>query len=127
VSAPVIWGVVGGAAVAASPLGFWWLPSATVYAFGIIVIASVYIGFSVADGRPKVIAVEVAVASTFVVVRPALAPALDLVGHSDSGVSAGRMDPGGRDSFWSKVQGLLLRTVADQRRRRRTGTPMTKG
>jgi hypothetical protein len=67
VSAPVIWGVVGGAAVAASPLGFWWLPSATVYACGLILIASVYIGFSVADGRPNVIAVEAAVATTFVV------------------------------------------------------------
>ena len=67
VSAPVIWGVVGGAAVAASPLGFWWLSSATVYACGLILIASVYIGFSVADGRPHVIAVEVAVAVAFVV------------------------------------------------------------
>ena len=34
---------------------------------GIIVIASVYIGFSVADGRPRVIAIEVGVATAFVV------------------------------------------------------------
>ena len=61
--APVIWEVVGGAPVAASPLGFWWLPSATVYACGLILIASVYIGFSVADGRGNV----TAVATTFVV------------------------------------------------------------
>jgi len=47
--------------------GVWWLPSATVYACGLILIASVYIGFSVADGRPNVIAVEAAVATTFVV------------------------------------------------------------
>jgi hypothetical protein len=32
-----------------------------------IVIASVYIGFSVADGRPKIIAIEVGVATAFVV------------------------------------------------------------
>ena len=44
-----------------------WLPSATVYACGLILIASVYIGFSVADGRPNLIAVEAAVATTFVV------------------------------------------------------------
>jgi hypothetical protein len=38
-----------------------------VYACGMIVIAEVYVGFSVADGRPKVIAVEVRVATAFVV------------------------------------------------------------
>jgi hypothetical protein len=42
-------------------VGSWWLPSATVYACGLILIASVYIGFSMADGRQDVIAVEVAV------------------------------------------------------------------
>jgi hypothetical protein len=67
---PVVRGVVGGAVVAASPLGFWWLPPATVYACGLLLIASVYIGFSVADGRPKIIAVEVAVATAFVVRAP---------------------------------------------------------
>jgi hypothetical protein len=56
--------------VAASPLGFWWLPPATVYACGLLLIASVYIGFSVADGRPKIIAVEVAAATAFVVRAP---------------------------------------------------------
>ena len=30
--APVLWGVVFGAIQAASPLGFWWLDPATVYA-----------------------------------------------------------------------------------------------
>ena len=47
----IIWGVVVGLLQAASPLGFWWLDPATVYAFGLAVIASVYIGFAVADGR----------------------------------------------------------------------------
>ncbi|MFL6004329.1 MAG: hypothetical protein ACJ72P_16115, partial [Nocardioides sp.] len=35
---------------------------------GVAVIAAVYIGFSVADGRPKVISVETAVATGFLVV-----------------------------------------------------------
>jgi len=48
-----------------------WLDSATVYALGLAVIASVYIGFAVADGRPKVIAVESGVTFGFVVVAAA--------------------------------------------------------
>lgn len=51
-----------------SPYGFWWLPPATVYALGLAMIAAIYIGFSVADGRWKVIAVESTVAGIFVVV-----------------------------------------------------------
>jgi hypothetical protein len=35
---------------------------------GLVLIASVYIGFAVADGRPKVIVAESVVASVFVVV-----------------------------------------------------------
>jgi hypothetical protein len=53
---------------AASPLAFPWLEPATVYALGIALIAAVYIGFAVADGRPKVIAAETVVASAFVLV-----------------------------------------------------------
>ena len=41
--APVVWGLVIGAAQAATPLAFWWLDTATVYALGLVVIASVYI------------------------------------------------------------------------------------
>lgn len=54
--------------MAASPLAFWWLDPSTVYALGLVLIASVYIGFAVADGRPKVIVAESIVASVFVVV-----------------------------------------------------------
>jgi hypothetical protein len=54
--------------MAASPLAFWWLDPSTVYALGLALIASVYIGFAVADGRPKVIVAESSVASIFVVV-----------------------------------------------------------
>src|SRR5436305_8518573 len=67
----VIWGLVFGALQAASPLAFWWLDPATVYALGLVLIASVYIGFAVADGRPAVIAVEISVASTFVILAAA--------------------------------------------------------
>jgi hypothetical protein len=68
---PIAWGVVFGALQAASPLVFWWLNPATVYALGLGLIASIYIGFGVADGRPKVIAVESAVAGMFVVIAAA--------------------------------------------------------
>jgi hypothetical protein len=36
----------------------WWIRPATVYALGLVLIAAVYIGFAVADGRRNVIAVE---------------------------------------------------------------------
>ena len=69
--APVLWGVVWGVIQAAVPLGFWWLDPATVYALSLALIAAVYIGFAVADGRPRVIAVETVVAAVFVVVGAA--------------------------------------------------------
>lgn len=71
VRAPATWGVVFGALQAASPLVFWWLDAGTVYALGLALIASVYIGFAVADGRWVVIAVESNVAAIFVVVAAA--------------------------------------------------------
>jgi hypothetical protein len=43
----------------------------TVYALGLVVIAGIYVGFAVADGRAKVIAVESGVAFAFVVVAAA--------------------------------------------------------
>jgi hypothetical protein len=68
---PVIWGIVWGGIQAASPLVLWWLDPATVYALGLALIASVYIGFAVADGRWLVIAVESNVAAIFVIVAAA--------------------------------------------------------
>jgi hypothetical protein len=85
--APVLWGIVFGAIQAAPPLGFWWLTPATVYALSLTLIAAVYIGFAVADGRPRAIAVEAGVAAAFVVVAaagvtgPAWLLVLGLVGH----------------------------------------------
>src|SRR5216110_2734637 len=63
--APLLWGVVWGGIQAASPLAFWWLDPSTVYALGLALIASIYIGFAVADGRWAVIAVESSVAGWF--------------------------------------------------------------
>ncbi|MFN2504695.1 MAG: hypothetical protein ABR540_10820 [Acidimicrobiales bacterium] len=63
---PVLWGLALGAVQAASPLILRWLEPATLHALYISLIAAVYIGFAVADGRPRVIAVEAAVASVFV-------------------------------------------------------------
>lgn len=68
---PLLWGVAFGGIQAASPLGFRWLDPATVYALSLALIAAVYIGFAVADGRGTVIAVESAVAGVFVVVAAA--------------------------------------------------------
>jgi hypothetical protein len=71
IRAPALWGIVVGVVQAATPLLFWWLDDATVYALGLAVIAAVYVGFAVADGRPKIIAVESSVAFAFVVVAAA--------------------------------------------------------
>jgi hypothetical protein len=85
--APVLWGVVFGAIQAASPLGFWWLDPATVYGLSLTLIAAVYIGFAVADGRPAAIAVEAGIAGVFVVVAaagvtgPAWLLVVGLAGH----------------------------------------------
>jgi hypothetical protein len=56
---------------AASPLAFWWLDPATVYALGLAAIAFVYVGFAVADGRVRIVVVECGVAMAFVVVAAA--------------------------------------------------------
>ena len=68
---PVLWGLAFGAIQAASPLAFWWLDQATVQALLLTLIAGVYIGFAVADGRPKVIAVESSIVGAFVVLAAA--------------------------------------------------------
>jgi hypothetical protein len=63
---PALWGLAFGAIQAASPLALRWLDQATVQSLLLTLIAAVYIGFAVADGRPSVIAVESSVASAFV-------------------------------------------------------------
>ena len=80
---PVFWGVGVGIFQAASPIGFWWLDQDVIWAIALVIIAPVYIGLAVADGRSNVIAVEVGVATTFVVlaiVAIDLSPWLVVVG-----------------------------------------------
>ena len=68
---PVLWGLVIGVIQAGSPLAVRWLDAATLYALELVLIAAVYIGFAVADGRPKVIAVECTIAGAFVLLAAA--------------------------------------------------------
>ena len=88
IRAAVLWGLLFGGIQAASPLLLWWLAPATVYAISLIVIAPIYIGFAVADGRPFIIAVESSVAALFVVVAaaaitgPAWLLVIGLLGHA---------------------------------------------
>ena len=65
---PVLWGLALGAVQAASPLFLRWVEPATLQAIFLGLIAGVYIGFAVGDGRPRVIAVEAAIASVFVLI-----------------------------------------------------------
>ena len=86
---PIAWGVALGGLQAASPLAFYWLPPATVYAIELAVIAAIYIGFAVADGRPRVLAVETTVTAVFVVVAAvaiAVSPWLIVAGLAGHGV-----------------------------------------
>ena len=69
-----MWGVVLGVLQAASPLAFFWLGAETVYALGLTLIAAVYVGFAVADGRRHVLVVETVVASLFVIAAAAAEP-----------------------------------------------------
>jgi len=69
--AAMLWGIAVGLLQAATPLLIWWLDRATVYALGLVVIAGIYVGFAVADGRAKVIAVESGMAFAFVLVAAA--------------------------------------------------------
>jgi hypothetical protein len=102
-SAPVAWGVLWGSLQAASPLAFFWLDPVTVYALGLALIAAVYIGFAVADGRTKVIAVETCVTSVFVV--------LAALGATESGwlLVAGLAGHGLKD-LWQHRTGFVANT-----------------
>jgi type III secretory pathway component EscS len=43
IRAAMLWGVIVGLLQAATPLALWWLDSATVYALGLILIATVFV------------------------------------------------------------------------------------
>ena len=77
---PLIWGAVFGLLQAAAPLGLWWIRPAAVYGISLVLIAAVYLGFAVADGRQNVVAIEVGVTSVFVMVGAvAVAGSLSLI------------------------------------------------
>ena len=59
------WGAAFGAAQAGVALAFWWLDPSTVHALMVVLIAAVYIGFAVSDGRTNVIIVESTVVLAF--------------------------------------------------------------
>ena len=83
------WGVVVGAAQGALPFALSWVDPTVVYALGLAVIAAVYVGLAVADGRRHVVVVEVGVASGFVAVAAAVttgSPWLVVVGLAAHGV-----------------------------------------
>ena len=61
------WGIAVGVAQAALALAFWWVDLSTVHALMVVLIAAVYVGFAVSDGRTHVIAVECAVVVAFFV------------------------------------------------------------
>jgi len=90
--APMLWVIAVGIIQAATPLVFWWLDGAMVYALGLAVIAAIYIGFAVADGRLKIIAAESSVAFGFVVISAAAITAtpwllvIGFVGHGLKGL-----------------------------------------
>lgn len=103
VGAPARWGIGFGVIQAASPLAFWWLDAATVYALGLVLIASVYFGFAVADGRAAVIAVEVSVAG-----GPRECSKCVIAGVSPGSTCRFRRRLDGRSAYRSARRQLLL-------------------
>jgi hypothetical protein len=82
------WGVVVGVASAVLPLATWWVSASSVHALAIALIAGVYVGFAVADGRTHVIAVECVVAASFAILATAavtLSPWLLVAGYAGHG------------------------------------------
>jgi hypothetical protein len=65
--AVIVWGVSIGIFQAICPIVLWWLNATDVWGVALALIAAVYVGFAVADGRKVVIAVEVTVAFAFVI------------------------------------------------------------
>lgn len=65
------WGVAVGLAQVAVAASLWWLELSTVHALMITLIAAIYIGFAVSDGRTQVIIVECTVAAAFFVTATA--------------------------------------------------------
>jgi hypothetical protein len=65
--AVILSGVAVGIFQAFCPIVLWWLDAVALWGVALAMIASVYVGFAVGDGRKAVIAVEVTVAFAFVI------------------------------------------------------------
>ena len=70
IRAAIAWGVVFGLLQAIAPLIVWRLPPAAIYGLSLILIASVYPGFAVVDGRP--VAAPLSVCCGYTMVAPLL-------------------------------------------------------
>jgi hypothetical protein len=62
------WGTAVGAVQAGIAFSFWWLEPSTVHALMIVLIAAIYVGFAVSDGRTNVILVECTIVVAFFVI-----------------------------------------------------------
>jgi hypothetical protein len=100
-SVVVGWGVAVGLGSAALPAILFWLPPVTVYAVSLAVIAAIYVGFAVADGRTHVLAVESIVATGFVVLAGV---ALNDITSSTWLVAAGLVLHGAKDLWQHRTQ-----------------------
>lgn len=65
--AVIVCGVAVGIFQAICPIVFSWLEAVAIWGVALAVIAAVYVGFAVADGRKGVIVVEIAVALAFII------------------------------------------------------------
>jgi hypothetical protein len=65
--AVILWGVGVGIFQAFCPVAMWWFDAVDIWGVALALIASVYVGFAVGDGRRKVIVVEVLVTFAFVI------------------------------------------------------------
>jgi hypothetical protein len=100
---PIIWGVGVGIVQAFSPIGFWWLSHEVVWAIALAIIAPVYVGLAVADGRSHVIAVEIGVALAFIIL------AMAAIGASPWLVVAGLVGHGLKD-LWQHRTHFVVNT-----------------
>ena len=114
---PVISGVLVGVLMAAAPLAFWWLPRATVYSLGLTLIAAMYVGFAVADGRRGVITVEIIVAAVFVLVAAVAATASPWL------LVAGLAGHGAKDLWQHRTGYVATRAGGLRSASRSTGSP----
>lgn len=65
--AVILSGIAVGIFQAFCPIVMWWLNAVDLWSVALALIAAVYVGFAVADGRKRVIATEVTVAFAFVI------------------------------------------------------------